>query len=216
MKKIAILLSVALLICMVFTGCRSSQPQDTTGSTVPSITQTQPSGTTQTQPSGTTQPAGNQAGSRQILENIWTKYADDERFAVYGGTVDNSVSDGPGDLDMTNVEELTTAYLLPREQVEAMEEGASMVHMMNNNIFTSAVFKLTATADEKSLVEAWRDNIQQNRWICGQPDRLLMVKVDDSHILMAFGSNEAMTTFQGKVSAIYADAQTLYDGAVVV
>lgn len=213
MKKIAILLTVALLMSLVFTGCRSSQPEDTTGSTVPSITQTQPSGTTQTQPSGV---QGDVSGSRQILEDIWAKYAENERFAVYGGTVDNSVSDGPGDLDMTNVEELTTAYLLPREQVESVEEGASMVHMMNNNIFTSAVFKLTATADEKTLVEAWRDNIQQNRWICGQPDRLLMVKVDDSHILMAFGSNEAMTTFQGKVSAIYADAQTLYDGAVVV
>lgn len=212
MKKIAILLTVALLMSLVFTGCRNSQPEDTTGSTVPSITQTQPS-TTQTQPSGV---QGDVSGSRQILEDIWAKYAENERFAVYGGTVDNSVSDGPGDLDMTNVEELTTAYLLPREQVESVEEGASMVHMMNNNIFTGAVFKLTATADEKSLVEAWRDNIQQNRWICGQPDRLLMVKVDDSHILMAFGSNEAMTTFQGKVSAIYADAQTLYDGAVVV
>lgn len=210
MKKFAILLTVALLVCLVFTGCRSSQPQDTTASTVPSITQTQPSTTTQTQPTG------NQGGSRQILEDIWAKYAEDERFAVYGGTVDNSVSDGPGDLDMTNVEELTTAYLLPREQVEFVEEGASMVHMMNNNIFTSAVFKLAATTDEKTLVESWRDNIQQNRWICGQPDRLLMVKVDDSHILMAFGSKEAMDTFRVKVTALYPNAGILYDGAVVV
>ena len=213
MKKLAILLAIALLICVVFTGCRRSQPADTTGNTIPSTTQTQPTNATQTKPTGM---QGNATASRQILEDIWAKYAENERFAVYGGTVDNSVSDGPGDLDMTNVEELTTAYLLPREQVESVEEGASMVHMMNNNIFTSAVFKLSAAADEKTLVESWRDNIQQNRWICGQPDRLLMVKVDDSHILMAFGSTDAMDTFRGKVTAIYPDAKTLYDGAVVV
>ena len=211
MKKLAILFTVLLLICTLFTGCRRTQPVDTTGNTMPSTIQTPPSVTTK--PTGM---QGNNTGSRQILEDIWAKYAEDERFAVYGGTVDNSVSDGPGDLDMTNVEELTTAYLLPREQVGSVEEGASMVHMMNNNIFTSAVFKLTNTADEKTLLEAWRDNIQQNRWICGQPDRLLMVKVDDSHMLMAFGSTEAMDTFRGKVSALYPNAKTLFDGAVVV
>ena len=210
MKKLAILFTV-LLLATLFTGCRSTQPVDTTADTMPSTIQTQPSGTTQ--PTGM---QGTNTGSRQILEDIWATYGEDERFAVYGGTVDNSVSDGPGDLDMTNVEELTTAYLLPREQVESVEEGASMVHMMNNNIFTSAVFKLANTADEKTLLESWRDNIQQNRWICGQPDWLLMVKVDDNHMLMAFGSTEAMDTFRGKVSALYPNAKTLYDGAVVV
>ena len=70
-------------------------------------------------------------------------------------------------------------------------------------------------ADLKTLQTAWRDNIQGNQWICGQPDRLLMTTVGEGYMVMAFGSTEAMELFEGKLAEVYPDAQSLYNEAIV-
>ncbi len=215
MKKYMIfLMTTVLLLSLV--GCRSNVPQDTTGSIVPSTT-TVP---VTTQPTTTTAPTtgtntNTESGSVQLLSAIWTLYAEDERFASYGGSVQSAATDAPGALDMANAEELTTAYLIPQEQLSAIAEAASLVHMMNSNIFTGAVVRLAQGADMKTLYEAWRDAIQNNRWICGQPDRLLMASVDGEYLVMAFGSTDAMKLFSTKLPAAHEQAQILYDEAVV-
>ena len=175
--------------------------------TTPTQTTTQ---STQSVPSGT---ATTQAA--QILNSIWERFADDERFAAYGGTVENAVSDAPGDLDMQNTEELTTHYLLPENNLREVTEGASLVHMMNSNIFTAAVVKLSEDASAEDLAKDWRDTIQGNRWICGMPDRLILADVDGQHLLMAFASKDILTTFQDKLTAQYPQARILYNEAVV-
>lgn len=218
MRKLAIMFMIAMLIMTSLTGCRANVPQDTTGQIMPSSTA--PS-TSTTAPSSTA-PSGTQNGntdnateSVQILSAIWNQYGEGDKFAAYGGAVDNAVDNAPGALNMSDSEELTTRYLIPQDQLTAIRAGASLVHMMNNNIFTGVVVTLSENGDMKALYEAWRDTIQGNRWICGQPDRLLMASVDDTHLVMAFGSTEAMNTFTGKLSAAHSSAKVLYNEAVV-
>ncbi|MBP3479108.1 MAG: hypothetical protein J6K03_06460 [Oscillospiraceae bacterium] len=217
MKRIALCLLCILLMGAFVAGCRSNVPQETDGSIVPTDTQTPSSeATRQTEFSEPIMQSGTaDTGSAQILQKIWDSYAEEERFAVYGGSVEMSVSDGPGDLDMNATEELTTRYLLPQEQLNMVTEGASLVHLMNNNIFTAVVFRLTDGQQAKALADAWVAAIRDNRWICGQPDRLLLAQPDKDHILMAFGSQDAMTAFQGKLTAAYPDSQMLYQEAIV-
>jgi hypothetical protein len=216
MKRIVVILLCALLVGML-AGCRSNVPQETDGSIVPTDTQT-PS-TAPTQQSEFTEPMMQvgtaDTGSAQILQKIWDSYGEEERFAVYGGSVEMSVSDGPGDLDISAVEELTTRYLLPQDKLNMVTEGASLVHLMNNNIFTAVVIRLADGGQSKDFADSWRAVIRDNRWICGQPDRLLIAQPDKDHILMVFAGEDAMALFEGKLASAYPDSQTLYKEAIV-
>ena len=221
MKFIAYLLLTVLLLASL-TGCRRNVPQETDGSIVPteSTSATTPTKSThsteQTTASTPEQSVGTaNTESARILQKIWDSYGEDERFAAYGGQVEMAVNDGPGDLNVTDTEELTARYLLPQEQIGMVTEGASLVHLMNNNIFTAVVFRMKDGGQMKTVADAWHKAIQDNRWICGQPDRLLLAQVDDNHILMSFGSQDLMTGFEQKLKAAYPDSKMLYKEAIV-
>ena len=42
-----------------------------------------------------------------------------------------------------------------------------------------------------------------------------MASVEDGYLVMAYGSADAMKLFADKLAAVYADAQTLVDEAIV-
>lgn len=204
MKQIAMILSLLLLL----TGCVSAPQSSTT--TKPVITTPGPS-----QPEGTTAPTTTvNSDSVGVLEKIWGLYGENDRFAVFGGSMEHAVDGMPGALDLTNSEEIVSKYLLPEAQLSDVKDAASLMHMMNGNIFTAAVVTLGDSANGDALVKAWRDTIRQNRWICGQPDKLLMYRIGD-HILMAFGSADAMSVFETKTAEAFPDGKQLYSEAIV-
>ena len=213
MRKTTQIIAVILLLSLL-AGCRSNIPQDTQGSITTNPTTEAPQTTAPTQPASTGEPSGQSSGSVNVLKAVWNRFGEDEKFSTYGGSIENAVMDAPGALDLSVTDELTGAYLLPADKLSYVTEGASLVHMMNANIFTAVVVKVEGN-QLQALFEAWRDIIQSNRWICGQPDRLLMVDVDGSHLLMSFGSNDAMDLFQGKLAEAWPAAKTLYDQAIV-
>lgn len=213
MKYIALIL--ALVMMLTVTGCAGNGTPDTSASSSTPET----SGTQSTAPSSSsTEPADNTAGTADteaaaILRKIWDAVDEKDRFAAYGGTVEHSVENAPGDLDMTNTEELTAKYMIPEDQLPYLQQGASLVHMMNSNIFTGCAFKLAQGADGKTVAKAIRDHLQKVNWICGQPDRLMIALVQD-HLLMAFGKQMLMQGIQSKLTEVYPDAQMLYNEAV--
>ena len=212
MKVFALFLSCVLLLGAMVAGCRSNVPQETDGHITPTDASTNP--TVMTEATVPSAPVGTaESDSAKILQNIWEQYPENERFAVYGGAVEQSVADGPGDLDMLMTEELTTRYMLPEDQLQKVEQGASLVHLMNNNIFTAAVFRVKE--DVQNLAKSWRAGIQETRWICGQPDRLIMAQPVEGFLLMAFGSQDAMASFRSKLIAAFPAAQILYEEAIV-
>ena len=207
MKLICVILSMILLLGTI-SGCVRA-PQETTGSQ-PTIST--PGATTQP---GDAQPdSGEASDSVGILETVWELFGDDERFASYGGSVNHAVDNAPGKLSAQDADELVSKYLIPQDKIANIAEGASLVHMMNSNIFTAAVFSLSNGGDAEAVAKAWRDAIHQNRWICGQPEKLLMYRIGDS-ILMAFGNGDAMTQFEAKTGEAFPDGQKLYSEAIV-
>ena len=211
MKVFALfLICVMLLGC--FAGCRSNVPQETDGHILPTDDAT--GATIMTELTVPTMPMGMaESESAKILQKIWDLYPEEERFAAYGGAVEQSVADGPGDLDLSMTEELVTRYMLPQEQLQGLQEGASLVHLMNNNIFTAAVFRVKE--DAQNFAKAWRSSIQATRWICGQPDKLILAQPESGYLLMAFGSQDAMTAFKAKLTEAYPGANILYEEAIV-
>lgn len=209
-RTIMILFTFAMVVCLL-TGCRRREPQESTNNTEATTAPTTlPTQQTETEPEilGTSD-----TQSAKILSRIWDAYGTDQRFACYGGTVEHSVNDAPGDLDMSSTEELTAKYLLPTEHLSDVEEGASLVHLMNNNIFTAAAFRIRSEVSVQTVAKALRNQVQRNQWICGQPDRLLIADVE-GQLLMTFGSGDAMEVFRSKLGEVYPDAKLLYDEAI--
>ena len=210
MKIIAIFLA-AMVMAGVFAGCASNVPQDNNGSIEPSSSQN-PS---ESKDTGTNNPEPQTNRSTEILNAVWAKYSQQEKFSCYGGTVEQSNENAPGPLDLKNVEELTARYLFPEDMLSFVEEGASLIHMMNSNLFTATVVKLSQNADMQRFHETWRDGIQGNQRMYAQPDRLAFLEVESQYLLMIYGSQELTDTFLTKLKEAFPQAKELYAGAIV-
>ncbi len=212
MKKTICLLLAAVFTALCLTACMPSVPA-TDPSTAPATPAPSPSGT---QAEDTDAPTGTaQTDTAAILAKIWSSYGEDERFAVYGGSLEQAVSDGPGDLTLSATEELSSRYFLTQELIGNLSEAASLVHLMNNNIFTSFALKLKDGASLSDFAQSLRSSIQNNQWICGQPDKLLMAQVREGVLVIAFGSSDLMDVFKSKLTAAYPENSILYDEAIV-
>ena len=195
MKKI-ISLILAGVMMLGLAACGAEKPAETTA------------------PAQTTAPAVTVESALAVLEDIWAKYGEDEKFAVIGGNMENPVDGAPGNYDMAYAENLTWNLLVPAEQLANIDEAATMIHMMNANTFTCGVVHLTEGTDAAAFAQVMRDAIQNNQWMCGFPETLTVAVIGGEYVLIAFGVNDAMTPFKARFHAAYADEEFLFDEAI--
>ena len=153
------------------------------------------------------------ASALEILENVWAEYAEEEKFPVIGGDMANPVDNAPGSYNIAD-ENISYSLLIPAEQVANVTEVASMIHMMNANTFTGAVYKLADGIAAADFGAAMKDAVLNNQWMCGFPERLLIRSFGDSYVVVAFGVNDAMTPFETHLSAAYPGMETIADEAI--
>ena len=159
-----------------------------------------------------TAPAVNSA--LEVLETIWNAYGEDEKFAVIGGNMENAVDGAPGNYNMAYAENLTYNLIVPAELIPAVDEAASMIHMMNANTFTSGVLHLVDGTNVTEFADAMYNAISTNPWMCGFPEHMVIAVIDGSYVLIAFGVNDAMTPFQTHLSEVYPEANIVYNEAL--
>ena len=148
------------------------------------------------------------ASALEVLETIWADYAEDEKFAVIGGSMAAPVDGAPGSYDITD-ENISFNLLIPAEQLTNVTEAASMIHMMNANTFTCAAYRLADGVSAADFGAAMQEAVQGNMWMCGFPETLLIRSFGDSYVVVAFGVNDAMTPFETHFSAVYPGFETL-------
>lgn len=152
------------------------------------------------------------ASALEVLENIWAKYADEEKIPAMGGFkldaegIPVTVEGAPGAVE--DKDYLATSLLVPAEQT--ITEAASLVHAMNANTFTGAAYKVE---DVQAFATAMQSAVQNNQWICGFPEQLLIANVGGV-VVVAFGKGEVMTTFQTHLTEAYAGAEVLVSEAI--
>lgn len=151
------------------------------------------------------------ASALEILENIWGKYADEEKFAVMGGNMENAVMDGPGEYDLAYAENLTFNLLIPEAEIANVDQVASMIHAMNANTFTCGVFHLVDGIAPEAFAVTMNEAIAGNMWMCGFPERQVIVSLEGGYVVMAFGVNDAMTPFFTHLQEAYPEANVLFD-----
>jgi len=201
MKKI-ISLILAGVMMLTLAACGETKPAETTA---PAET---------TVPVDTTAPAVTVESSLAVLEDIWAKYGEGEKFFVIGGNMESPVDGAPGNYDMAYAENLTYNLLIPAEQLANIDEAATMIHAMNANTFTCGVIHLTEGTDAAAFAQIMRDAIQGNQWMCGFPETLTVAVVGGEYVLIAFGVNDSMTPFKAHFGQAFPEAEVLFDEAI--
>ena len=190
MKKIIALLLAAVL---VFSFAACAKKEGTESSSSPSDVQT------------------NQPKSAlEILEKVWSKYSADEKFSATGGSEKHMKEDKPGKFDVSDAESLDFELGFPKANASEIDDAASLMHMLNQNNFSCGVYHVKSSGNVEALAAKVKENILARQWMCGFPEKLVILTVGD-YIVSVFGARELTNTFTAKLSAEYSSTKQLFD-----
>lgn len=148
-----------------------------------------------------------------ILNAIWNTYSDEEKFPAAGGDSEHAVDGAPGSFDASNADSLSYLLTFPADDASLIDSAASLVHMMNLNTFTCGAFHVADANNVARLADDLRTTIQAKHWMCGFPDKLVIVTVGQS-VFSVYGNEELVNTFRDKLLTSYSAATAVYDEAI--
>jgi len=150
-----------------------------------------------------------------LLDAVWASYDNEEdKFPAAGGDIDNTNMEGPGKFGLDDPAALDSTLGFPAAEVDKIDGAASLLHMMNANTFTCGVFHTKDAGGISALAGQLKDNIMGRQWMCGFPDKLIIVKVD-SYIVSFFGNTQIVDTFSSKLTTVYPSGEVLFDEPIV-
>ena len=192
MKKV-IALILAMVMVMSLAACGAEKEPEATVGTVP--------------------PMDVPASALEILEKVWAKYSDDEKFPVMGGDALNMVDGAPGNYPIDG-EGLASDLFIPAEEVAKVDAISCLRHAMMANNFTGAVYHITNADDVAGFAEAMYNALSNAQWICGMPEKMIITVIDTEYVFVAFGLNDALAPFETALTAAYPDAENKYSEAI--
>ena len=141
-----------------------------------------------------------------ILNTVWASYSEEEKFPAAGGDYSEAnMTDGqPGTVGLENASDVEYLLSIP----------ASLFHMMNGNTFTCGALRLTDAGKLDEAAKEIRDYIMAKQWMCGFPDKLIVVSVDN-YLISCFGAEDLVNTFRDKLQAAYSGAVVITDEPIV-
>ena len=150
-----------------------------------------------------------------ILNAAWSGMSDDDKFPAVGGdfSEENMVSDAPGKYALTDSAEADRTLGLPTDWFDTVDDAASLIHMMNTNTFTCGAFHAASADDAASLAAALKTNILARRWMCGFPDKVVILTADE-YVISIFGYTDLVDSFAAQLVA-NAGASIVSDDPIV-
>lgn len=154
--------------------------------------------------------------AKELLTTVWNSYEEDEKFAIAGGdmTEENMTEDAPGTFGITDADELDRMLGFPAADAEKIDNAASIMHMMNANTFTCGAYHLKNADDVKSVAADLKENVMRRQWMCGFPDKLVVISLDD-YLVSVFGNEELVNTFKDKLTQTYENAKVISEDGIV-
>ena len=190
MKKI---IAIALAAVMAFSLAACTRQNDKNGTTTSSDAA-----------------KGQAQSALEILEKVWSKYSTDEKFPATGGSGKYMKEDMPGKFDVSDAEALDFELGFPKANASEIDDAASLMHMLNQNNFSCGVYHVKGSGNAEALAGKIKENILARQWMCGFPEKLVILTVGD-YIVSVFGAKELTDTFTAKLSAEYSSAKQLFD-----
>ena len=154
------------------------------------------------------------ADATALLTAVWDAHSDDEKFPAAGGDYENPVEDAPGAVSIADADNLNYMLTLPVEDAGKIDGAASLSHMMNANTFTAGAFHVTNSSDVDTVVSDLKDNIMNRQWMCGFPDKLVVLTLGD-YVVSCFGAEELVDEFSENVTAAFSGASVVCDEPIV-
>ena len=153
---------------------------------------------------------GQAKSASEILEKVWSKYSADEKFPATGGSEKHMKEDKPGKFDVSDAEALDFELGFPKANASEIDDAASLMHMLNQNNFSCGVYHVKDSGNVEALAGKIKENILARQWLCGFPEKLVILTVGD-YVVSVFGAKELTDTFTAKLSAEYSSTKQLFD-----
>lgn len=154
--------------------------------------------------------------ANEILTKVWDEYnisaADDVKFPIAGGNIENMIMDVPAKFDVTlegAKDTLVYSYCIPTEAIDMTDDVATMMNMMMANNFTAAAYHVTDASNVEKVVSSIKDTTLNNQWMCGFPEKLIVVTVGEDYVVSAFGNGAVIEAFKTAITTVYGDAATV-------
>ena len=112
----------------------------------------------------------------------------------------------PGKFSVSDSGALASTLAVPEDSAAQLKKAASLTHMMNLNTFTAGAFQLKDSKNADKFAKAMKESIENRRWVCGFPDKFVIIKVN-GYVVSAFGAADLIDTFKSKTLKAYQDAQ---------
>ena len=143
-----------------------------------------------------------------LLNTVWKSYSKDDKFPASGGdySEENAKDDAPGKFDVSDSAVLESTLAVPEASADLLKKAASLTHMMNLNTFTAGAFQLKDSKNADKFAKAMKEGIENRRWVCGFPDKFVIIKVN-GYVVSAFGAEDLIDTFKSKTLKAYQDAK---------
>ena len=143
-----------------------------------------------------------------LLNTVWKSYSEDDKFPASGGdySEENAKDDAPGKFDVSDSAVLESTLAVPEDSADLLKNAASLTHMMNLNTFTAGAFQLKDSKNANKFAKAMKESIENRRWVCGFPDKFVIIKVN-GYVVSAFGAEDLIDTFKSKTLKAYQDAK---------
>ena len=156
------------------------------------------------------------ASALELLNAVWANYSDDDKFPAAGGDYDeaNMTEDAPGNFSVADGDALDYSLGYPAADADKLADAASLTHMMNANTFPAGAYHLNDKSDMDTVVSDLKDNIMNRQWMCGFPDKLVVLTYDQ-YVVSLYGAEDLVDTFRDKITAVYGDASVAYDEAIL-
>lgn len=151
----------------------------------------------------------------EVLDTVVGAYEEEEKFPMAGGDLAHTNMEGPGAFDVTLTEELVVTLGLPEGETEQIDDAASVMHMMNANLFTGAAYHLKTGTDVEKFAEAVKEEVLKKQWICGMPDTLIVVDVDGQYVVTAYGADEIIKTFEKNALSALEGSEVILNTPVI-
>ena len=157
--------------------------------------------------------AGDVSDALTLLNTVWATYSEEEKFPVSGGDYDHPVDDAPGAFDISNADNMDDMLGFPGPSVANLVDAASLMHMMNANTFTAGAFHVASSSDVDSVVSDLKDNIMNRQWMCGFPDKLVVITMGQ-FVVSVYGAEDLVDTFRDKLQNCFSSAAVVYDESI--
>ena len=119
----------------------------------------------------------------------------------------------PGSISLDDSEYLESQTLFPAASLDRIGSAAVFFNTMNMNNGTFAAFEVKNAEDVQALADILKSKVKNNQWICGFPERFLIMRADNV-LIFSYGLADSVNAFKSAVSSEYTNASVLYDEAL--